>query len=66
MVTSINGCCGTPKHMLDPLNFGASGVSAGSIFYFSRYSYKDIKDFLLKNKIKIRTSQKKHYFLIFK
>ena len=52
--------------MLDPLNFGAGGVSAGSIFYFSQYSYKDIKDFLLKNKIKIRTSQKKHYFLIFK
>ena len=52
----INGGCGIPKHMLDPLNCGASGVSAGSIFYFSQYSYQDIKDFLLKNKIQVRTS----------
>jgi len=50
----LNGGCGTPEHMLKPLNLGVSAVSAGSIFYFSEYSYRDIKEFLRNNNIKVR------------
>ena len=50
----VNGGCGSPEHMIKPFTFGVDGVCAGSIFYFSQYSYKDIKDFLIKNKINVR------------
>ena len=52
----VNGGCGSPEHMIKPFTFGVDGVCAGSIFYFSQYSYKDIKDFLIKNKINVRPS----------
>ena len=40
----INGGCGIPEHMVEPLLLGADGVCAGSIFYFTLYAYKDIKN----------------------
>lgn len=52
----LNGGCGIPQHMIEPFTSGADGLCAGSIFYFSQYSYKDIKDFLIKNKINVRPS----------
>ena len=52
----VNGGCVSPEHMIKPFTFGVDGVCAGSIFYFSQYSYKDIKDFLIKNKINVRPS----------
>ncbi len=51
----INGGCGIPEHMVEPLLLGADGVCAGSIFYFTQYAYKDIKNILQKNKIKVRS-----------
>ena len=50
----VNGGCGSPEHMIKPLLIGADGVCAGSIFYFTQYAYKDIKNILQKNKIKVR------------
>ena len=50
----ISGGCGSPKHMKDAINKGVDACMAGSIFFFTKYSYIDIKRFLDKNKIKIR------------
>ena len=52
----LNGGRGIPQHMIEPFTSGVDGLCAGSIFYFSQYSYKDIKDFLIKNKINVRPS----------
>jgi imidazole glycerol-phosphate synthase subunit HisF len=50
----VNGGCGSPKHMLKALKFGGDACGAGSIFYYTQYSYRDIKDHLKKNKINVR------------
>ena len=42
----INGGCGKPEDLLVPLNLGVDGLALGSIFYYSKYSYLDIKKFL--------------------
>jgi cyclase len=47
----INGGCGKPEDLLPPLSLGVNGVALSSIFYYSKYSYIDIKKFL-KNKNK--------------
>ena len=50
----INGGCGTPLHMKDAILNGADACMAASIFYFTRYSYVEIKEFLIKENINVR------------
>ena len=50
----INGGCSNPKDIKDAIDKGADACMAASIFYFTRYSYADIKDFLNKENINIR------------
>ena len=52
----LNGGCGNPKHIKKPFALGADGCGASSIFYYTQYSYKDIKDYLVENKISVRPS----------
>ena len=42
----INGGCGKPEDLLVPLNLNVDGLALGSIFYYSKHSYLDIKKFL--------------------
>ena len=52
----INGGCGEPKDMLEILvknQFDA--VCASSIFFYTQFGYSDIKQFLLKSNINVRT-----------
>ena len=49
----INGGCGNPSDMKEAIDLGADACMAGSIF-FTRYSYKDIKNYLNKNYINVR------------
>ena len=49
-----NGGCGNPKHMEKAFKIGSDACGAGSIFYYTKFSYKDIKNHLKKNKIKVR------------
>lgn len=50
----INGGCGKPDDMIEPLLLGADGVCASSIFFYTQYAYRDIKNTLYENKIKVR------------
>ena len=50
----INGGCGVPLNMLNAFEEGADACGAGSIFYYTKYAYKDLKDFLKKNQVKVR------------
>ena len=52
----INGGCGKPDHMITPLKNGIDGVCGGSIFFYTQYGYKDIKNYLIKNKLNVRPS----------
>ena len=49
-----NGGCGNPKHMEKAFKIGSDACGAGSIFYYTKFSYKDIKNHKKKNKIKVR------------
>lgn len=50
----ISGGCGTPNDMNSAMKIGADACMAGSIFYFTKYSYGDIKEFLLKENNSVR------------
>ena len=50
----VNGGCGNPIDMLNAFENSTDACGAGSIFYYTKYGYKDIKDFLREKKIKIR------------
>lgn len=50
----INGGCGQPSHMKEAIKLGADACMAASIFYFTRYSYGDIKNFLMTENINVR------------
>lgn len=51
----INGGCGTPEHMLHVFNKNPiDAVCASSIFFYTQYGYADLKEFLIKNNIKVR------------
>ena len=50
----INGGCGNPTHIKDAILQGADACLAASIFYFTRYSYAEIKDFLKNKNINVR------------
>ena len=50
----ISGGCGSPMHMKDAIINGADACMAASIFYFTRYSYGDIKQVLSKENINVR------------
>ena len=52
----INGGCGAPLHIKDAILNGADACMAASIFYFTRYSYGEIKEFLIKENINVRIS----------
>ena len=40
--------------MVDAFEGGSDACGAGSIFYYTKYGYKDIKDVLREKKIKVR------------
>tara|TARA_B100000795_G_scaffold269956_1_gene261354 strand:+ start:1490 stop:2257 length:768 start_codon:yes stop_codon:yes gene_type:complete len=50
----INGGCGKPEHMKNAFRNKISGCCAGSIFYYSEYGYRDIKEYLISNSIRVR------------
>lgn len=50
----LSGGCGRPSHMGEVFQLGVEACMAGSIFFFSRYSYRDIKNFLDEQNINIR------------
>ncbi len=50
----LNGGCGSPKDIRDALIGGADACGAGSMFYYTKYSYRDIKDYLKENKLAVR------------
>jgi len=50
----MNGGCGCPEHMASVLKKDISGCCAGSIFYYTKYGYKDIKEYLYENNCNIR------------
>tara|TARA_B100001540_G_C15635891_1_gene564331 strand:+ start:63 stop:827 length:765 start_codon:yes stop_codon:yes gene_type:complete len=49
-----NGGCGSAQNMVDAFEGGSDACGAGSIFYYTKYGYKDIKDVLREKKIKVR------------
>jgi imidazole glycerol-phosphate synthase subunit HisF len=50
----INGGCGAPIHMKNAFKNKISGCCAGSIFYFTEYGYRDIKEYLTSNNVRVR------------
>ena len=50
----LHGGAGSPEHIYDGIQSGASAVCAGSIFAFSQYGYRDIKEFLKRKNIPVR------------
>jgi cyclase len=51
----INGGCGTPDHMVNAFNENKiDAVCASSIFFYTQYSYADIKKHLSDKNIKVR------------
>ena len=49
-----SGGVGTPQHLADGLNSGASAVLAASIFHFKHFTIKEVKDFLKSQNLLIR------------
>ncbi|MEM2760270.1 MAG: imidazole glycerol phosphate synthase subunit HisF [Nitrososphaerales archaeon] len=51
-----SGGCGEPKHMLDVFRYGeADAALAASIFHYEKYTIKDVKEYLKRNGIRVRT-----------
>jgi cyclase len=50
----LSGGCGKPSDMLNAFENDADACGAGSIFYYTKYGYQDIKKFLKEKQIKIR------------
>lgn len=50
----LNGGCGSLDHALVALKTKASAIGMSSIFYFTQYSYSDIKKFLKKKNCNVR------------
>jgi cyclase len=50
----LNGGCGKPEDINKLYSLGIDGFCAGSIFYYTKYGYKDIKDYLVKNNFNVR------------
>lgn len=49
-----NGGCGTPEHMLQAIQAGASAVAASSMFLFTDVTPKSAAQYLAKNGIEVR------------
>lgn len=49
-----NGGAGIPSHFVDAIKSGADAVAAASIFHFSQYTPKNIKEELFKNNFSVR------------
>ena len=50
----LHGGVGNPEHIYEGINSGADAVCAGSIFPFSQYGYRDIKEYLKLKKNPVR------------
>ena len=50
----LHGGVGNPEHIYEGINSGADAVCAGSIFPFSQYGYRDIKEYLMIKKLPVR------------
>ena len=50
----MNGGCANPEDMRNILSNGADACMASSMFYFTKYSYKEVKEYLSNKKIKVR------------
>ncbi len=50
-----SGGAGKPEHFVEAVRAGASAVLAASVFHFGKIRIKELKEYLRKNNIKIRT-----------
>ena len=50
----MNGGCANPENMRKILSNGADACMASSMFYFTKYSYKEVKEYLSNKKINVR------------
>jgi len=50
----LSGGCGKPEHIQEAFKQDISAVAAGSIFYYSQFSYDEIKEYLYKKEFNIR------------
>ena len=50
----INGGCSNPHDIVEPYTLGIDGFCASSIFYYTQYSYKDIKEYLINKNLDFR------------
>ena len=50
----LSGGCGEPAHIEDAFKYNIDGIASGSMFYYSKYSYDDIKTYLSKIKANVR------------
>ena len=50
----ICGGCGKPEDMVNAFIMGVDGCCAGSIFYYTEFGYKDIKNYVINNNIPVR------------
>ena len=50
----LSGGCGNPEHIKEAFAYDIEGVAAGSIFYYSQFSYHDIKKYLYDKKVNVR------------
>lgn len=52
-----HGGCGSPQHMLEAINAGASAVAAGALFQFTDTTPKDCAKYLHKHGIEVRLDE---------
>ena len=50
----LSGGCGNPQHIKIAFENNVDAVAAGSVFYFSHFSYSDLKQYLFEHKQNIR------------
>lgn len=50
----LSGGCGNPEHIEKAFNNNIDGVAAGSMFFYSKYSYDDVKSDLKSKNINVR------------
>jgi len=50
-----SGGAGAPEHLLEALKAGADAVLAASIFHYDQYSVAEVKEYLARNSVIVRT-----------
>ena len=52
-----SGGAGSPEHLLEALKEGADAVLAASIFHYDRYSIAEVKEYLARNAVIVRSQK---------